>query len=70
MEHYIPFEWQQILFKADENEVSEVKRAKVIGGWIIETNIYFKPSKEFYVSSIFVKDQSHRWTTTKEGEAA
>lgn len=56
----IPFKWETI---EDVNNLLPTKRAKVIGGWIINTIVI---AKHTAMSSVFVSDPTHAWEIDNE----
>lgn len=56
------FSWEQIEFRTDNNIVSETKRAKVIGGWIVKsTDCYLTTLNDLVTDMIFISDPEHKW---------
>lgn len=56
------FEWE----KLDES----TRRAKVIGGWIVQCKIFEEGSKGVMISesSVFVPDAHHKWNTDDDSD--
>ena len=55
MRKKLEFEWEQVFC----NQNSDTIRAKVIGGWLVQTTI--SDAKRVSTSSVFVPDRDHEW---------
>lgn len=58
------FEWEKI--SGDFTTHARTWRAKVFGGWIVETDIKDKKDRPFSCSMVFVPDPKHLWCLTEK----
>lgn len=61
------FEWESIagkIFSKDEGNIT--RRAKVIGGWIINHIVWTSKAHAQSESMVFIPDPEHKWEIEKD----
>jgi len=60
----IPFEWENLIYKESGSQsLSSTDRAKVYGGWIVNTRLF--NGKNGHESMVFIPDVNHEWVIEK-----